>query len=151
MKFNESISNFNDWISNKVKETNLYIENTKNEINEKIEMYKASDEYEEDLDEMLKEISCLHYKDKKFNHIHDRKERIGLKDSQIKKKSLIAVGESAIALGISVASTVPEPSSVVCAAGIGAGTGAVLISRSAIKILYKRSLNGYEDKSFSPE
>jgi hypothetical protein len=150
MKINKSINNVGNWIKFKVQETSSYIENTKKEINEKLELYLESPEYEEDLDELLMGIDCPHYKDKCFNHVQDRKERISLKEAQLKKKSGLVVIDGAIIAAVSVASKFPEPKTVICAAGVGAGTGAALISISTFKILYKRSLNGCEAKSHSP-
>lgn len=149
MKFNDLLNNSENWIKEKVEIINEQISETKREVSEKINLYLESDAYEEDLDELLKNISSLHYRNVSFDHIKEREERIRLKRDQLLKKSAIAIGEGAVAGAVSVGYIMPEPSTVLTAASLSAGASATLISKSAIKIIYKRTINGYESSNYN--
>lgn len=150
----EAVMKFNDlgnWFKTKGQNISSFINESKIELSDKLNQYLESDAYEEDLDKLLKDIYSKFYKDLCYDHVEDRKVRIKLKEDQIKKKSAIAIGEGAVYAGLSVATKLPEPNTVTSAVGIGAGTQITLISSSAVTILIKRSLNGYEVKSHDPE
>lgn len=148
MNFTDNVNRVNNWINFKAKDVGVFVKCNQEKINEKMNDYFESDSYEKDLDSLLKSFNCSYYEDIDFNKIQSRKSRIEKKEQQLKKKSMVYVGEGALK-GFKASVIVGDPVTIGQATVGAASVHAGVIAIKATDIFIKRVINGYSASTFS--
>lgn len=148
MDFKDNANKVNKWIDLKAKDVGAFVKGNQEKLNEKMNDYFESDSYEKDLDSLLKSFNCSYYEDIDFNKIQSRKSRIEKKEQQLKKKSMVYVGEGALK-GFKASILVGEPVIIGKATLAMASVNVGIIAYNASDIIIKRVVNGYNASSFN--